>query len=294
MYFNSLSEKDNDIIEKFLPKFTIQDLMDHGFHYGHKASKWNPSMRPYILGVRNGVHIIDLKKTHYMMTVALLNLYKEIKDGKSVLFVCTNQATRAVVKEFAVKCGQPYVTHRWLGGMLTNWRTIVVSIKKIKKFEKILSERDEKGRHQVYAKKEINKMSKELDKLRVYFDGLRNVNSRPDNIIVFDAKKDDIAIKEAVKLRISPTVVCDTNCSTREISYVIPSNNDSRKVVKFMSSLMCDTILSAIQEDVKSYKMNIKGDHSDAAKKSESLNSKIKAGLGIDVPKVETAEVSAS
>lgn len=271
MYLENISEKDREIIANCLPKFTIRDLAEHGSHYGHKTSKWNPEMAPYILGVRGGIHIINLKKTHYLLTSALLNLYKEVRDGKSVLFVCTNTATSSVVKEFALKCGQPYVTHRWLGGMLTNWRTIVLSIKKIKKFEKILSEKDDKGRHPIYAKKELGSMSKKLDKLRTYFDGLRNVTARPDNIIVFDSLKDDIAVQEAVKLCISPTVLVDTNASIKNVDHLIPTNNDSKKIIRFIAGLMCETVLQAIKDDVKSYKFTASEKKTEDSAKIEKL-----------------------
>lgn len=277
MYFK-FKPKDIEIIENCLPKFTIEDLVKAGAHFGHKAARWNFEMSPYIFGTRNGMHIINLKKTHYHMTVALLNLYKEIKSGNTILFVATNPAVSDIVKEFALKCNQPYVTHRWLGGMLTNWRTIVISIRKIKRFEKILSECNDKGRHPAYSKKEIGVFTKELSKLKTYFDGLRNVTARPDNIIVFDSIKDDIAIKEAVKLCIAPTVLLDTNCSTKNIDYLIPCNNDSRKTVKLIASLMCDTVLKALENNSSSAKSYQKKDQdikfSKGAKKTDESGDK--------------------
>ncbi len=288
MTLEHLSPKDREIIANSLPKFTVRDLAEHGAHYGHKTSRWNPEMGPYIIGTRSGIHIINLKKTHQLLTLALLNIYKEIKDGKSVLFVCTNISTNSVVREFAIKCGQPYVTHRWLGGMLTNWRTIVLSIKKIKKFETILSEKDEKGRHGVYSKKELGKISKELEKLKIYFDGLRSITTRPDNIIVFDSLKDDIAVQEAVKLCISPTVLVDTNASIKNIDYLIPTNNDSKKIVRFMANLMCETILQAMKDDVESYKFDVK--NTDSEQKENKLSAaKEKLKLNLKSIKLENS-----
>ncbi|QED23395.1 30S ribosomal protein S2 [Candidatus Deianiraea vastatrix] len=267
-------QKFNKSASSVLPFFTIEDLIANSVHFGHKTSTWNHKMKPYIFGERNGIHIIDVRKTHSQLVTALYSIYNAVKSGKSVLFVSTRQGVRDIVRDYAIKCGQPYVTHRWLGGMLTNWRTIVISIKKIKKYEKILSEVDDKGRHSVYSKKELGVISKSLDKLKVYFDGLRTVTSRPDIVVVFDTNKDSIAIAEADSLCISSIGIADTNSSIERLEHVIPCNDDSRKAIKFIAGLFCDTILRAIKDYVSSYNIDINNDQKSSTKNLINLNQK--------------------
>jgi len=268
MSLEQKKQKNLDLASNVLPHFTIEDLIANGAHFGHKTSKWNHQMKPFIFGSRNGIHIIDVRKTHAHLVSALLYIYKAVRSGKSVLFVSTRPNVREVVKEYAIKCGQPYVTHRWLGGMLTNWRTIVSSIKKIKKYEKILSEVDEKNRHGTYSKKELGVISKSLDKLKIYFDGLRGITARPDVVVIFDTNKDKIAVQEANKLCISAIGLVDTNSSITDLEYIIPCNDDSKKIISFMSNLICETVLKAIKDEVSSYNIDI---NVSTVKKQEDL-----------------------
>lgn len=245
-----------ELAKKVLPEFTIKDLISCGAHYGHRASSWNADMKPYIFGIRNKTHIMDLRVTHASLVTSLLYLYNSIRSGKSVLMVSTKRSVSGIVKKHAVRCGQAHVTHRWLGGMLTNWRTVVLSIKKIKNIEKILSQVDEKGRHNTYTKKELGVFRKDLDKLKLYFDGLRGITARPDIVIVFDTNKDSCSVEEAYKLGLSCIGIVDTNSIIKHLSHTIPCNDDSMKTIEFIAKLISDTILRAIKDEVESYKIS--------------------------------------
>ena len=249
-------KKMSELAKQVLPNFTIEDLISAGAHFGHRASSWNPDMKPYIFGVRNKTHILDVRKTHASLVTSLLYIYNAVRSGKSVLMVSTKKSVSEIVRNHAIRCGQAHVTHRWLGGMLTNWRTVVMSIKKIKNIEKILSQVDEKGRHSVYTKKEIGVFKKDLDKLKLYFDGLRGITARPDVVIVFDTNKDSCAIQEAYKLNLSCVGLVDSNSNIKNIQYLVPCNDDSIKSVDFVAKLISDTVLRAIKDEVSSYNLD--------------------------------------
>lgn len=250
---SSLEQKkhqDIELINSVLPSFTINDLISSGTHIGHRANAWNPKMKQFIYCERNGVHIIDARKTYSMLTSALLATYKAVSAGRSVLMVSTRSSFREIIKSCANKCGHPYVDYRWLGGMLTNWRTVALSIRKIKKYESILSSLDLKGRHPIYTKKELGVMTKKLARLKLYFGGLMNINSRPDLIISFDVTKDACAVLEANKLCIPVIGIVDTNASLEGIEYPVPCNDDSANSISFIADLFSQVILKA-QKDSK-------------------------------------------
>ena len=248
--------KNAELIANVLPQFTIEDLIKAGTHYGHKARSWNPAMRRFIFGTRNGIHIIDTRKTNIALQNALLAIYRLVRNGKSILMVSTKNGIRDVVKKHAVRSGQPYVDYRWLGGMMTNWKTIALSIKKIKRFEKILGETDDKGRHSVYTKKELGSMKKELARLKLYFDGIRGITARPDMVIVFDTNLDSLAVQEACKLGIPVVALVDTNSSLEGVQYPIPCNDDSINVAELLCKMISDTIITAIKDEVSKYSDN--------------------------------------
>jgi small subunit ribosomal protein S2 len=223
----------------------ISTLLDAGVHFGHKASRWNPKMAPYIYGVRDDVHVIDLQQTAVLMQRALNVIYETVKKNGKILFVSTKIQASDIVAECAEKCGQYYVNHRWLGGMLTNWGTISGSIKKLDALEKILDNEEECSG---YTKKELLEMTRKKDKLLRSLGGIRNIGTKPNLIIVIDTNKEHLAIEEAVKLGIPIVAIVDTNCDPDKINYPIPGNDDAIRSIKLYCNLFADAVLAGIQE----------------------------------------------
>lgn len=272
-----IKQKKTEIINEILPHFTLEDLFKVGTHFGHKSSAWNPEMKHYIFGKRNGIHIIDTRKTHHALVESLSFVYRLVRSGKSVLFVSTKRGINNVVKKHATRCGQPYVHYRWLGGMLTNWKTVVMSIRKIKQFETIISQVDSKGSHSTYTKKELGVFRKSLEKLKLYFDGIRGINARPDAIIVFDVNKDSCATEEARKLCIPVIGIVDTNSKVSGIDYPIPCNDDSMNSIEFICKLFSDTIISAIKDEINSYGIETNSINKPNENKNKDIAEKIKS-----------------
>ena len=227
--------------------FTIQDLVDIKVHFGQRESLLNPKMRDYVFGTKNGISIIDVRKT-YTATQNALNLcYKFGKMGKKILFVGTAPQISNIVKECAEKCGQFYVTDRWLGGILTNWYTVSKSIKTLISYNKMLEDK-ENG----LSKKEVMTVTKERDKLMSSFGGLMNLRGRPDLVIVFNTIIDYLAVKEALAIGIPTIALMDTNASISGITYPIASNDDSASVIKFFCDEFSKAILAGVQANMKS------------------------------------------
>ena len=232
-----MSDKENNNQSKV----SLQEMLDAGMHYGHVTRKWNPKMAPYIFGKRNGIHIIDLSKSLPL----LLNALKAVRDITSnygrILFVGAKPQASELVKEAAIKCGQYYVNHRWYGGMLTNWKTISQSIKKMKVLEdKIANPGD-------LTKKEIKLLQKDLDKLELALGGIRNMGGRPDMLIVIDVTREDIAVKEAKKLGVPIVAVIDTDSDPDGIAFPIPGNDDATKSIELYCKLFSDAVLEGLQ-----------------------------------------------
>lgn len=226
--------------------FTIQDLIDMKVHYGQRVSALNPKMRDYVFGTKNGISIIDIRKTYNATQRALNVCYKFGKMGKRVLFVGTAPQISNVVKEYAEKCGQFYVTDRWLGGILTNWYTVSKSIKTLLSYNKMLEDKDNN-----LSKKEIATVTKERDKLMASFGGLMNLRGRPDLVIVFNTTIDYLAIKEALSIGIPTIALMDTNSGISGINYPIASNDDSAQVIKFFCDEFSKAILAGVQDNMK-------------------------------------------
>lgn len=229
----------------FKPNFDIKTLLEAGAHFGHKKNLWNPLMQKYIYGIKNKVHIIDLQQTAKMLYEALKVIHSIAAQNGRILFVNTKRQSTDVVKEAASRCGQCYVNHRWLGGMLTNWSTVSSSIKTLKNYEKIL---DEEGDN--YTKKELLTFARKRDKLERALGGMRNLGGRPDVLFVIDVKTHAIAVQEAQKLNIPVIAVVDTNSNPEGIDYVIPGNDDSRRSIELYCNLVADTVLAGIQQSV--------------------------------------------
>jgi small subunit ribosomal protein S2 len=229
------------------PKFTIQQMLEAGVHFGHKTRVWNPKMAPFIYDARNGLHIIDLQKTVPLLFKALkvVEALIDRKQNAKILFVGTKRQASESIKEFATRCGQFYVDNRWLGGMLTNWPTISKSIATLEDLEKKIKSSEETEEVK-YSKKEILDFTRKKDKLELALGGIRKMRGKPDLMFVVDTRKESIAIKEAQKLGIPIIAIVDTNSNPDGINYIIPGNDDSRKSIDFFCNLFSDVVLHAL------------------------------------------------
>ena len=228
-----------------LPEFTMQQLLEAGVHFGHHARRWNPQMRDYIFGVRNGVHIIDLQQTQPLLAEALKAVRDIVAGGGRVLFVGTKRQAQAKIVESAQRCGQYYVNHRWLGGMMTNWKTITKSINRLRDLEKILG-----GETSGYTKKELLMMTRERNKLEDSIGGIKEMGGQPDALFVLDTTKEEIAIKEANKLGIPVIAVVDTNAPLEGVDYIIPGNDDALRAIDLYCDLIADAVLDGLQAEL--------------------------------------------
>ena len=225
-----------------LPNFKLQDLIDAGVHFGHKSQRWNPKMSKYIHSTRENVHIIDLGLTIGMLTEALKKIEETISKGGKILFVSTKKQASERISDLAIKTGQYYVNHRWLGGMLTNWSTINKSIKKMKDLESLKSNPNNE-----FTKKEILKITNKHEKLLRSLNGISEMKKSPDLLFIIDTRLEHIAVAEARNLNIPIIGIVDTNCDPDLIDYPIPGNDDSRRSI----DLYCKLIFEAIKNSKK-------------------------------------------
>ena len=222
---------------------SMKHLLEAGVHFGHQTRRWNPKMAPYIYTERNGIYIIDLQKTVGMIDDAYNAVSHIAAEGGTILFVGTKKQAQEAIKTEAERCGMYYVNERWLGGMLTNFKTIQSRIKRLKDIEKM----EEDGTFDVLPKKEVIQLRKELEKLERNLGGIKEMKKIPDAIFVVDPKKESICISEARKLGITLIGICDTNCDPDELDYVIPGNDDAIRAVKLIVSKMADAVIEANQ-----------------------------------------------
>ena len=214
-----------------LPEFSMRQLLEAGVHFGHQTQRWNPRMGPYIYGDRNGIHILDLTQTVPMLDAALNVIRETVAKGGRILFVGTKRQAQKPVAEAAEKCAQYYMNHRWLGGTLTNWKTVSLSINRLKQIDELMAHGAEG-----LTKKERLGMEREQAKLQASLGGIREMGGLPDLLFVIDVNKEDLAILEAKKLGIPVVAVVDTNCSPEGVDYVIPGNDDAARAI----ALYCD------------------------------------------------------
>lgn len=229
-----------------MPEFTMRQLLEAGIHFGHNTQRWNPKMKPYIFGVRNNVHIIDLQQTVPMLDQALKAVRAIAANGGRILFVGTKAQASEKVAEAARSCGQYYVNHRWLGGMMTNWQTISNSISRLRDLEKITAQGDASG----LTKKEQLNAQRELDKLELTLGGIKDMAGTPDMIIVIDTNKEKIAIQEANNLNIPVVAIIDTNSTPDDIDYPIPGNDDALRAIELYCDLFSATVLDGLQSQM--------------------------------------------
>ncbi len=228
-----------------LPSFTMRQLLEAGVHFGHNTRRWNPKMAPYIFGVRGGIHIIDLQQTVPMLYRAMKAIEEIVGAGGRVLFVGTKRQASEKVADSAKRCGQFYVNHRWLGGMMTNWRTISNSIKRLRTLEQQLDE-GSAG----LTKKELLHLTREQEKLNRALGGIKEMGGLPDIIFVIDTNKEAIAVAEAQKLGIPVVAVVDSNSDPDGVEYPIPGNDDAIRAINLYCELIVGTVLSGIQTEM--------------------------------------------
>ena len=221
----------------------MKQLLEAGVHFGHQTRRWNPKMAPYIYTERNGIHIIDLQKSVGMVDDAYNAISDIVSQGGTVLFVGTKKQAQDAVKTEAERCGMYYVNERWLGGMLTNFKTIQTRIARLKAIEKM----SEDGTFDVLPKKEVIGLKKEWEKLEKNIGGIKDMTKIPDAIFVVDPRKEHICIQEAHALGITLVGICDTNCDPEELDFVIPGNDDAIRAVKLIVSAMADAVIEANQ-----------------------------------------------
>lgn len=231
-----------------LPEFTMRQLLEAGVHFGHHTRRWNPKMREYIFGVRNGVHIIDLQQTVPLLNQSLKAIRDIVSNGGRVLFVGTKRQAAGKVAESAKRCGQYYVNHRWLGGMMTNWKTISKSIARLRELEDILGSDEQRA---LRTKKELLMLTRERDKLEASIGGIKEMGGQPDALFVIDTLKEDIAIKEANTLGIPVFAVVDSNARPDGVDYIIPGNDDALRSIELYCDLVADAVLDGLQAELK-------------------------------------------
>ncbi|MBL8660312.1 MAG: 30S ribosomal protein S2 [Rhodospirillales bacterium] len=237
-----------------LPTFTMRQLLEAGVHFGHSTRRWNPRMEPYLFGVRNGIHIIDLEQTAPMLYQALNAVRDVVANGGRVLFVGTKRQASEKVADSARRCGQYFVNHRWLGGMMTNWRTISLSIKRLRELETRLGE-ENLG----LTKKELLRLTRERDKLERALGGIKDMGGLPDVLFVIDTNRESIAVAEAKKLNIPVVAVIDSNSDPRNIDFPIPGNDDALRAIGLYCDLAVDAVLDGIQAEMSAAGVDLGG-----------------------------------
>ena len=261
------------------PTFTMRQLLEAGVHFGHHTRRWNPKMEPYIFGKRNNIHIINLEKTVPMLYEALEAIQSIAKNGGKFLFVGTKRSASELIAQAAINCGQYYVNHRWLGGMLTNWETVSKSIKKLKNLE----ERIESGEINSLTKKEKLNIERQKEKLDLTLGGIKNMNGIPDAMFIIDTSKEAIAVLEANNLNIPVIAICDSNTNPSGVDYPIPGNDDALRAI----SLYCDLVAASVLKGLES---NLEQSGVDIGEAEDLVERKIIEEVSTE--KVSTEEVT--
>ena len=255
-----------------MPTFTMRQLLEAGVHFGHTTRRWNPKMEPYIFGVRSGIHIIDLEQTVPMMQRAVEAVRTVAAAGGRILFVGTKRQATDVVADAARRCGQYFVNHRWLGGTLTNWKTISNSIRRLRDLDAQLDQANIG-----LTKKELLRLTRERDKLERALGGIKEMGDLPDILFVVDTNKEMIAVKEAYKLKIPVVAVLDSNCDPNMVTFPIPGNDDAMRAIGLYCDLICGAVLDGLQAELMATSP-------DAGEVEEGLNEALPAeGVTVDI-----------
>ncbi|MFC2085339.1 30S ribosomal protein S2 [Bacteroidota bacterium] len=223
----------------------LTQLIETGAHFGHLTRRWNPKMKPFIFMEKNGIHIIDLKKTLFAINEAAKAITAVVSEGKKVLFVGTKKQAKVVISREAQRCNSNWVSERWLGGMLTNFSTIRKSIKRLQNIDKMETD----GTFEKITKKERLHLTRERDKLRKILDGVENMNKLPGALFIIDIKKESIAVNEALRLNIPIFAIVDTNCDPDDVDYIIPANDDAVRAIELISRSMADAVIEGEQKE---------------------------------------------
>jgi small subunit ribosomal protein S2 len=249
---------------------SLRDLLEAGVHFGHQTRRWNPKMRPFIYGEKNGIHIIDIQITAKALVDSVRFVNTVAANGLPILFVGTKRAAQKIVKEEAERSGQYFVNHRWLGGTLTNFQTVKNSIERLLKLEKAF----EDGRFDTLSKKEALQMTREMEKMQRTLGGIKNMKGLPGVVFVIDPKKEHIAVKEANKLGIPVVALCDTNCDPSGIEHVIPANDDAIKSIRLFTAALAEAAIDGAATGRTDAKMvTPEMDDVDVVKRARSVDS---------------------
>jgi len=263
----------------------MKELLEAGVHFGHQTKRWNPKMKEYIFGERNGIYIIDLQKTLKMFKEASKYVTDQATEGKLVLFVGTKRQAQDAIAEEANRCGMFYVNQRWLGGLLTNWVTVQKSVKRLKELDEMATD----GRYELLPKKEVVKLERERKHLQANLAGIKNLNRLPDVVFVIDSNKEQIAVKEARKLGIPVVAVVDTNCDPSEVDYVIPGNDDALRAIRLFASKISDSVIEGAQAVTDKQLADIKAgvQYSDGAEAAAAGAGEEGKAPGLDASELE-------
>ena len=276
-----------------MPQVTMRELLESGVHFGHQTRRWNPKMKPYVFGARNGIYIIDLQKTVDYTRAACAFTTKIASEGKKILFVGTKKQAKEVVEEEAKRSGMYFVTNRWLGGMLTNYQTVKASIDRLKKIETL---KDSPEWDEV-PKKEQSRALRDLEKLQKSLGGIQDMKKLPGALFVIDTEKEHIAIQEAKKLGIPVVAVVDTNCDPSNIQHVIPGNDDAIRSIRLFARLIADSCLEGaqiFQEKLRAQEADAANAAARAAAKDDENEKKVSRFEGdIDLQGVDEADIAA-
>jgi len=262
----------------------MKELLEAGVHFGHQTKRWNPKMKEYIFGERNGIYIIDLQKTLKMFKEASKFVQDLANDGRIVLFVGTKRQAQDAIAEEAQKCGMFYINQRWLGGLLTNWVTVQKSVKRLKELDEMATD----GRYELLPKKEVIKLERERKHLQANLAGIKNMSRLPDAIFVIDSNKEQIAVREARKLGIPVVAVVDTNCDPSEVDYVIPGNDDALRAIRLFTSKISESIAEGAQlmTDKQVADMQAAADAAQAATEAPAAEAAVDASEDISMEEV--------
>jgi small subunit ribosomal protein S2 len=261
----------------------MKELLEAGVHFGHQTKRWNPKMKEFIFGERNGIYIIDLQKTLKMFKEASKFVTDMASEGKTLLFVGTKRQAQDAIAEEAKRCGQFYINQRWLGGLLTNWVTVQKSVKRLKELDEMATD----GRYELLPKKEVIKLERERKHLEANLAGIKDLTRLPDAIFVIDSNKEQIAVREARKLGIPVVAVVDTNCDPSEVDYVIPGNDDALRAIRLFASKVADSVVEGSQFATDKQMADIQ-----AAADREAAVSTVSADASAEAAPVEEADVN--
>ena len=274
-----------------LPVFSMRQLLEAGVHFGHNTRRWDPRMAPYLYGSRNGIHIIDLQQTVPLLHQAMVAVRDIVGNGGRVLFVGTKRQAQEKIAESAKKCGQYYVNHRWLGGMLTNWRTISNSIKRLKDLEKTLTS---DGETIGLTKKELLNLTRERGKLDKALGGIKEMGGQPDILVIVDTNKEDIAVSEAKTLGIPVVGIIDSNSNPTNIQYPIPGNDDAIRAISLYCDLLVGAALEGIQLELEAKNINSDTEKLDLAEEVPSETSDVSEDTSVNETESQKQENASS